>query len=84
MPNLVPNLIKNIEFEPNFKVAELKFEPKPYDIAICYHIGQLSTHHQVCMYKLLPTGYHSSMHFNELRDSQKRWTRHNFGIFFGV
>ena len=34
MPNLIPNLIKKIEFEPNFKVAEFEFEPEPCDIAL--------------------------------------------------
>ena len=33
MSNLIPNLIKKIEFEPNFKVAEFEFEPEPCDIA---------------------------------------------------
>ena len=32
MPNLILNFIKKIEFELNFKVAELEFEPKPCDI----------------------------------------------------
>ena len=33
MSNLIPNFIKKIEFEPNFKVIELGFEPEPCDIA---------------------------------------------------
>ena len=32
MPNLISNLIKNFEFEPNFKVVEFEFEPEPCDI----------------------------------------------------
>ena len=32
MPNLIPNFIKKIKFELNFKVAKLKFEPEPCDI----------------------------------------------------
>ena len=32
MPNLIPNFIKKIEFESNFKVVELKFELEPCDI----------------------------------------------------
>ena len=36
MPNLIPNFIKKIEFESNFKVIELEFEPKPCDIALGY------------------------------------------------
>ena len=32
MSNLISNFIKKIEFEPNFKVVELEFEPKPCDI----------------------------------------------------
>ena len=36
MPNLIPNFIKKIEFESNFKVVELEFELEPCDIAsIC-------------------------------------------------
>ena len=32
MSNLISNFIKKIEFEPNFKVVELEFEPEPCDI----------------------------------------------------
>ena len=32
MLNLISNFIKKIEFEPNFKVVELEFEPEPCDI----------------------------------------------------
>ena len=32
MPNLISNLIKKFEFEPNFKVAKFEFEPEPCDI----------------------------------------------------
>ena len=35
MPNLIPNFIKKIEFESNFKVVELEFELEPCDIG--YH-----------------------------------------------
>ena len=31
--NLISNLIEKFEFEPNFKVVELEFEPEQYDIA---------------------------------------------------
>ena len=34
MSNLIPNLIKKIEFKPNFKVAEFEFEPEPCDIEV--------------------------------------------------
>ena len=36
MPNLIPNLIKKTEFEPNFKVVEFEFEPEPCDIGSNY------------------------------------------------
>ena len=32
MSNLIPNLIKKIEFEPNFKIVEHEFKPEPCDI----------------------------------------------------
>ena len=36
MPNLIPNFIKKIEFESNFKVVELEFELEPCDIGYCH------------------------------------------------
>ena len=33
MANLISNLIKKFEFEPNFNLVELELEPEPCDIA---------------------------------------------------
>ena len=38
MPNLIPNFIKKIEFESNFKVVELEFELEPCDIGNIYRL----------------------------------------------
>ena len=32
MANLISNLIKKFEFEPNFNLVELELEPEPCDI----------------------------------------------------
>ena len=50
MLNLISNLIKKFEFEPNFKVAEFEFEPEPCDIA-----GTLTAHHTTAAQQTLTT-----------------------------
>ena len=46
MPNLIPNFIKKIKFELNFKVAKLKFKPEPCDL------GRHKYGHSLMRYRL--------------------------------
>ena len=49
MANLISNLIKKFEFEPNFNLVELELEPEPCDIE---YIHSTKAHHNLDLQSL--------------------------------